>query len=200
LPHIAALARQSGVVSAEPGEQPFAAFVRAHTRSLFTTAYLLTGDTGHAEELLQDTLVRLYPKWHRVTAAGSPVAYVRRSVVNGFISGRRRSDRVVAIDGLAGSPELSREGRIDPAYGVDVVADAVTDRQLLVHLMRELPARQQAALVLRYFDDLADAEIAEILGCRPATVRSLISRGLTAMRDGKPPSEPTGAISGRTRA
>jgi RNA polymerase sigma-70 factor (sigma-E family) len=187
--HIAVLARQSGVMSAELGEQPFAAFVRAHTRSLFTTAYLLTGDTGHAEELLQDTLVRLYPKWHRVTAAGSPVAYVRRSVVNGFISGRRRSGRIVAIDGLA-----------DLAHGSDLVADAVTDRQLLVHLMRELPARQQAALVLRFFEDLPDAEIAEILGCRPATVRSLISRGLTAMRDRKPPSKPTDAVPRRTRA
>jgi RNA polymerase sigma-70 factor (sigma-E family) len=187
------------VVSAEPDEQPFAAFVRAHTRSLFTTAYVLTGDTGHAEELLQDTLVRLYPNWHRVTSAGSPVAYVRRSVVNGFISGRRRSDRIVAIDGLADSRALGCEGRNEPAYGVDAVADAVTDRQLLIQLMRELPARQQAALVLRYFEDLGDVEIAEALGCRPATVRSLISRGLTAMRDRQPPAKPTDALPGRTR-
>jgi RNA polymerase sigma-70 factor (sigma-E family) len=165
---------------AEAIEPSFTAFVRAHTASLFTTAYLLTGDVGYAEELLQDTLVRLYPQWRRIDAANSPVAYVRRAVVNGFISARRRSDRVVALDHLGEA--VGGRARPSASYAADGPADAVTDRVLVLDLMRALPRRQQAALVLRYFDDLPDAEIATILGCRPGTVRSLLSRGLAAMR------------------
>lgn len=67
----------------------FAAFVRANSGSLFKTAFLLTGSADRAEELLQDTLARLYPRWDRVQAAEAPVAYVRRCVTNGFINSRR---------------------------------------------------------------------------------------------------------------
>jgi RNA polymerase sigma-70 factor (sigma-E family) len=185
MPHITWLARQGGVVGigagTERSEASFSGFVHRYAPSLFTTAYLLTGDVGQAEELLQDTLVRLYSNWQRVAAAASPVAYVRRSVVNSFISGRRRTDRVVALDGLEDGPAGSRLA--GPADALRGLAETVTDRQMLVQLLRELPTRQQAALVLRYFEDLTDAEIAKTIGCRPATVRSLLSRGLAAMRD-----------------
>lgn len=152
-------------------EDPFALFVRAHSEQLFTTAYLLTGSSGRAEELLQDTLARLYPRWARVAAADSPVAYVRRSLANGFVSaGRRRSSRDVALTRL---PE-GGDGRD--------LAEDVADRALLWQLLDALPARQRAALVLRYFHDMPDEEVAEALGCRVATVRSLASRGVAAMR------------------
>jgi RNA polymerase sigma-70 factor (sigma-E family) len=180
----------------EQSEPSFSGFVRRYSPSLFTTAYLLTGDVGHAEELLQDTLVRLYPNWHRVAAATSPVAYVRRSVVNSFISGRRRADRVVALDGLRGGPAGSRVAV--PADALRGLAEAVTDRQVLMQLLRELPARQQAALVLRFFEDLTDAEIAKTIGCRPATVRSLLSRGLAAMRDRTTTETAAARAAGRT--
>jgi DNA-directed RNA polymerase specialized sigma24 family protein len=69
---------------------PFDSFVRSHTGSLLRTAYLMTGDGTSAEELVQDTLARLYPRWERVEAAKMPLAYVRRAVVNAYLSQARR--------------------------------------------------------------------------------------------------------------
>ncbi len=152
-------------------EVGFAAFVRANSGSLFGTAYLLTGSADRAEELLQDTLARLYPKWEQVQAAEAPLAYVRRCVANGFVSSRRsRSARDISLHDL---PEVADTASL---------ADRVADRGLLWQLLGRLPDRQRAALVMRYFHDQPDAEIAEAIGCRRATVRSLISRGIAAMR------------------
>lgn len=151
-------------------ERGYADFVRAHTAALMRTAYLLTGDGAAAEELVQDTLVRLLPKWHRVEAADLPLAYVRRALTNAFLSERARpASRVLPLNGW---------DDVDPR---DETA-AVADRDQLWGLLRGLPARQRAALVLRYFDDLSDGEIAAALDCRAGTARSLISRGLAALR------------------
>jgi RNA polymerase sigma-70 factor (sigma-E family) len=149
----------------------FAAFVRENSASLFKTAYLLTGSTEQAEELLQDTLVRLYPNWSRVQAAERPLAYVRRCVGNAFVSSRRRRS----------AHELALHEVPESADGSSL-ADGIADRGLLWQLLTGLPERQRAALVLRYFHDLPDAEIADVIGCRVATVRSLISRGIATMR------------------
>ncbi len=150
----------------------FAAFVRASARSLFGTAYLLTGDGNRAEELVQDTLARLYPRWSRIATLEAPLAYARRALANRFVSQQRRP--------------MSRElvmAEVPDAAGRRDLADDVTDRGVLSQLLRTLPERQRAALVLRYLHDLPDDEIAAALGCRPATVRSLLSRGLAAMRE-----------------
>ncbi|PZS20725.1 MAG: SigE family RNA polymerase sigma factor [Pseudonocardiales bacterium] len=153
-------------------ELDFASFVRANTAVLLRTAYLLTGSAPAAEELVQDTLARLYPKWERVSAADAPIAYVRRSLTNAFINERRRpASRVLALDTL---PER-RDGR-------DAAAE-LADRDEVWGLLRTLPERQRAALVMRYFEDLPDEEIADALGCRLGTVRSLISRGLASLRE-----------------
>lgn len=153
-------------------DKEFADFVRANTSTLLRTAYLLAGDAVTAEELVQDTLVRLYPRWELVSAAAAPLAYVRRSVANQFVNQTRRPwRREVSVDDV---PE-----RLDDH-------DRTTqfdDRDELWGLLRTLPDRQRAALVLRYFHDLPDEEIAATLGCRLGTVRSLISRGLAALRD-----------------
>ena len=153
-------------------EQVFATFVAAHSRSLYGTAYLLTGDRDAAEDLIQETLTRLYPKWAQVQAAESQVAYVRRALANRFISSTRRHS----------TGDLVMWDLPDGTSTVDV-AGQVTDRRMLWQLLRDLPERQRAALVLRFFHDWSDAEIAEALGCRQVTVRSLVSRGLAAMRD-----------------
>jgi RNA polymerase sigma-70 factor (sigma-E family) len=161
-----------GMATPMRDNEEFASFVHAHADSLFTTAYLLTGSPGRAEELLQDTLTRLYPRWARVTAADSPTAYVRRSLVNGYITAsRKRSTRDLSLSNLP----VNSDGRD--------LAEEVVDRQLVWQLLRTLPDRQRAALVLRYFHDQPDAEISEALGCRVSTVRSLISRGVAAMRE-----------------
>jgi RNA polymerase sigma-70 factor (sigma-E family) len=161
-------------------ERDFARFVRAHTSSLLRTAYLLTGNGVAAEELVQDTLVRLYPKWELVQAAEIPLAYVRRSVANGFVNQTRR----------ASSRELSVEFLPERPDDHDLPAQ-LDDRDELWALLRRLPERQRAALVLRYFHDLSDDEIGTALGCRLGTVRSLISRGLTALREHAPAGRST---------
>jgi RNA polymerase sigma-70 factor (sigma-E family) len=139
---------------------------------LYGTAYLLTGSRDAAEELVQDTLVRLHPKWARVAAAESPLAYVRRALINGFLARRRR----------AASRELPLWDLPDLADTADV-AEAVSTRRTLITLLAGLPARQRAALVMRYLYDLPDPEIAAALGCRVATVRSIVSRGITALHE-----------------
>lgn len=150
----------------------FTRFVREHTAALLRTAYLLTGDGVAAEELVQDTLVRLYPKWQLVEAADVPLAYVRRSLANGFVNhARRAARREFAVEFL---PEHA-----DDADRLGQLAD----RDEVWDLLRTLPERQRAALVLRYFHDLPDDEIAAALGAREGTVRSLISRGLAALRE-----------------
>ena len=149
----------------------FEGFVRTHSTSLMRTAVLLTGNRHAAEELLQDTLTLLYPRWDRVAAADEPLAYVRRSLTNRFISRRRApSARDVAMWELP-----------DGWDGTDL-SETVATRRTVWQLLGTLPERQRAAIVLRHFHDLPEAEIATVLGCRPASVRSLISRGMGAMR------------------
>lgn len=146
-------------------------FVRAHGAGLLRFAMLLTGSQQRAEDLVQETLTRLLPQWHRVAGAQSPLAYVRRSMVNRFVSERRlMKGRDICVWDV---PEA--------AAGVDV-ADRVALRRAVSELLAALPARQRAAVVLRFYDDLPDAEIAAVLGCRVATVRSMVSRALGALR------------------
>ena len=127
----------------------FAAFVRSSARSLFGTAYLLTGDGNHAEELVQDTLARLYPRWPRIGSLEAPLAYARRALANRFVSQQRRPMSRELV--MAELPEAAERRDL---------ADEVTDRGMLSQLLRTLPERQRAALVLRYFHDLPDDEIA----------------------------------------
>jgi RNA polymerase sigma-70 factor (sigma-E family) len=147
-------------------------FVRTQVPALLRTAYLLTGGDGPAaEDAVQETLTRLYPRWAKVQRADYPVAYVRRSLINTYLNGVRSASRHELVT-------LVFEDR-----GVDGdIAQAAGDRDEIRRLMRQLPERQRAALVLRYFDDLSDREVARALGCRPGTARSLISRGLAAVR------------------
>jgi RNA polymerase sigma-70 factor (sigma-E family) len=169
------------VEAALRSQTDFAAFVREHSRSLFGTAYLLCGSADRAEDLLQDTLASLYPRWERVTEADRPVAYVRRALTNRFVSdGRRPRARDVTMWDV---PETGDEPD---------VADVVADRRLLWALLGTLRERQRAAIVLRYFHGESDERIAAALGCRQVTVRSLISRGIAAMRERSARSETAG--------
>jgi RNA polymerase sigma-70 factor (sigma-E family) len=150
----------------------FASFVRTNTSALLRTAYLLTGSAAGAEELVQDTLAMLYPKWGKVVAADVPLAYVRRSLANAFVNqARRPARRETTVDVM---PERADER--------DAAAQLV-DRDEAWTLLRTLPERQRAALVMRFFHDLPDEQIGTALGCRVGTVRSLVSRGLSAMRE-----------------
>jgi len=162
-------------------EAGFPGFVRMHTPALLRTAYLLTGNMHSAEELVQDTLVRLYPKWDRVESAEAPLAYVRRALTNGYINQTRRP--AFREQRYAEVPE-----RMDDR---DTVAE-LAERDEIWAGLRTLPQRQRAALVLRFYEGLPDEQIATALGCRLGTVRSLVSRGLVALRaqlrEQQPPS------------
>ena len=138
-------------------DEHFAEFVRANTAALLKTGYLLTRDGGEAEELVQDTLVWLYPRWHQVQAAEQQIAYVRKAVVNRFLAGKRRmSSTEIRFD-----PTLERfteqpEQR-DEAAEVD-------ERMAIWQELGALSDRQRAAMVLRFFHDLPDDEVAGVLG------------------------------------
>lgn len=149
----------------------FEEFVRTHATGLLRSATLMATSRDRGEELLQDTLAHLYPQWERVARADAPLAYVRRAMVNRLISSTRQARRREIP--LAYLPEQ--------AHAADPVK-ALIDRHAIFELLSHLPERQRAALVLRYFNDLPDEQIAGILGCREVTVRSLISRGLAELR------------------
>lgn len=153
-------------------ELDFATFVSSHAASLYRSAYLLTGSKESAEDLVQDTFLRLYPSWQRVQAAPVPLAYVRRSLMNNFVNSRRRGwvRREIPVE------------EVPPRPGLGDLAESVSDRDLVARLLAQQPARNRAVLVLRYFHDLPDEEIAAELGIRRGTVRSIVSRSLTAMR------------------
>jgi RNA polymerase sigma-70 factor (sigma-E family) len=156
-------------------DERFTAFVREHTQALLRTAYLLTRNSGDAEELVQDTLAWLYPRWPQVELAEHQLAYVRKAVVNRYLAGRRRlSATEVYLD-------PARERASDRPVVRDRTAE-VDERITLWATLGELSERQRAALVLRFFHDLPDAEVAEALECRVGTVRSLISRALSTLR------------------
>jgi RNA polymerase sigma-70 factor (sigma-E family) len=148
----------------------FADFVRTHSSSLYRTAFLLTGNAMAAEDLVQESLTRLYPRWALVEAADAPVAYVRRSLTNTYVSSVRRRK--------ADLPVWELPDRWD---GKDMTA-ALVDREFVWRLLAKLSERQRAAVVLRYLHDLDDEEIAAALDCRTSTVRSLISRAMATMR------------------
>jgi RNA polymerase sigma-70 factor (sigma-E family) len=164
--------------SAELDER-FTAFVRAQSDALLKTAYLLTRNGPDAEELVQDSLVWLFPRWAQVEAASYQVAYVRKAMVNRFLAGKRRmSSTEVHLDESYDSFAVAAE-RSTPAR--DQTAD-YDERDRIWQELGVLSERQRAALVLRFFHDLPDAEVADALDCRVGTVRSLISRALTTLR------------------
>jgi RNA polymerase sigma-70 factor (sigma-E family) len=154
-------------------EAAFEAFVLGRQAALFRLAFLLSGDRHHAEDLVQGTLERTYQHWRRVAAAGNPDAYVRRILVN-TATDWRRSRRYVAEQSLDCAPGLlpQRNGGTDLVETHDVV----------VRALRGLPVRMRAVLVLRYFEDLSEAETASVLDCSVGTVKSQASRGLARLR------------------
>jgi RNA polymerase sigma-70 factor (sigma-E family) len=152
-----------------PGDD-FRAFVERQWAPLMRTAYLLTGDRGHAEDLVQAALEKTHRRWDRVGRMESPGAYVRRTMVNTAVSWRRRR-RVSEV------PLQPGDGpHADDQYG------RVDQRQQVLAALRELPPKMRAVLVLRYFEDLSEADTAGALGCSVGSVKSQSSRGLERLR------------------
>jgi RNA polymerase sigma-70 factor (sigma-E family) len=146
-------------------------FLAARADHLLHTAALLAGSREAGEDLLQTAVERLLRRWRRFD--GDPEGYLRRTLCNLAIDGSRRAGRWQLKEGLlrAGLRQVP-----DAASEVDL-------RDALVRLLWKLPARQRAVLVLRYWEQLTDAEAAEVLGCPEGTVKSAGSRGLARMRE-----------------
>jgi RNA polymerase sigma-70 factor (sigma-E family) len=171
----------------DSNDRQFESFVRANATSLLRTALLLTGNHHDAEELLQDTVTHLYPKWNRVASADAPLGYVRRSLTNRFLNSRSARHRDLTMWEL---PE---------GWDGQDLGQTVTRHLFIWQMLGGLNRRQRAAIVLRYYHDLSDEQIAESLECAPATVRSLISRGLAAMRADQLADNPQINETGTTR-
>ncbi|MEU6237611.1 SigE family RNA polymerase sigma factor [Kitasatospora sp. NPDC047058] len=152
-------------------EADFQAFTRTRWTHLVRTAYLLTGDWHHAEDLTQTALAKAYRSWRRVSKADSPDAYVRRMLVT-CNSDRFRKRRVA---------ERLTEVLPDVTAADDAV-DQIDQRRSLLAALAALPTRQRAVVVLRYWDDRTEAETAQALGCSLGTVKSQASKGLAKLR------------------
>lgn len=152
-------------------DQGFAAYFATKSSAMRGTAYLLCGDWHRAEDLVQTAFVKLYRAWNRVLRHQKLDAYTRRILVRTFLDETRRGffhreqPTEEHLD-LGASPERS-----------------VEDRVVLLRALVEVPPRQRAALVLRFWEDLSIDETATALGCSAGTVKSQVSRGLAAMRE-----------------
>ncbi|WP_043679001.1 SigE family RNA polymerase sigma factor [Streptomyces xylophagus] len=154
-------------------EREFRAFVAARSRSLLHTAYLLTGDWEQGRDLLQTALASTARRWSKLRDRQQPETYVRRALYHAQVDRFRLLGwgRETVTDALPDSP----------GQAVDW-ADTVVQRHDIMAALRRLPKRQRAVVVLRYFEDRPDAEIAEILGITQGTVRSQTHKALTSLR------------------
>lgn len=153
-------------------DEAFASFVSAHSQALRRTAYLLTGNASSAEDLLQDALVKAWLAWKRVDPA-TAVAYTRRIMVNlSTDRWRRKRYDTVNADVAQWRPDESAERSFA----------ATEDRAFIVRQLSTLSPRERAIVVLRYYHDLTEADVAESVGCSVGTVKSTCSRALARLR------------------
>jgi RNA polymerase sigma-70 factor (sigma-E family) len=162
------------------GRESFEQFVEGSSSRLLTLAMLLTAhNRADAEDLLQTVLERAYRRWRQICRDGDPAPYVRRMLVNAAVDRgrllRRRPQYTLAIEDTA--------GRLRPAQmaASDQTA-AIENKDLLRRALAQLPVRQRAVLVLRYYEDLSEAQTASVLDCSVGSVKTQTSRALRKMR------------------
>lgn len=143
-------------------------FVRGSSTRLLRTAVLLTGDRAAAEDLVQEMYERVYVRWRRIHSA--PEGYARKTLAN-LAANRWRSKGRKPEVSLADHDQATPDG-----------SESFAVRDHLLTALQELPPRQRAVIVLRYYEDLTEAQIADALGCSLGTVKSQASRGLDRLR------------------
>ena len=158
----------------------FETFASTSLPGLLRFAGALTGDRRLAEDVVQEVLIRVQQRWESMAELADPPSYVRRMIVNEYLSWRRKWARIIPSSTID-------DGRESPDPAV-----SITERSELAARLAQLPRRQRAVIVLRFYLDLSDDQIAAILGCSNATVRSHASRALAALRiDGFADQVPT---------
>lgn len=160
----------------------FTAYLVARQPALLRTAYLLTGNRANAEDLLQTSLAKLYLSWDKVRSRDSVDAYLRRIMVNENNASWRRpwKRREILVDQVAEHGPPGGQGVLD-TYDDGEAARVWS-------FVQTLPHRQRAVIVLRYYEQLSEAEIADALGCSVGTVKSQASRALASLRARAPQS------------
>jgi RNA polymerase sigma-70 factor (sigma-E family) len=150
----------------------FDEFAATRLSAVLRFAGVLTGDRALAEDIVQEVLLRAHRHWPHIGEMDRPELYIRKMVLNEYLSWRRRSWRL--IPGGAGQDV---DTRLAPDHAL-----GHAERDALLTELGKLPRRQRAVLVLRYYEGLPDSEIASALGCAPGTVRGYASRALAALR------------------
>lgn len=152
----------------------FDEFLTARLSALLRYATVLACDPHLAEDVVQEVMARAHPRWSRIAAADAPEAYVKRMIINELISWRRRrASRVIP---------LSHEALAVIGGLVGDAADRIVERDALIQQIAGLPVQQRIVIGLRYYEGLPDDQIANVLGCAVATVRSHAARGLATLR------------------
>ncbi len=189
------------MADSDPLEEEFRDFVTARSGALLRSAYLLTGDWGTAEDLLQTALTKTYLAWKRLGGIEAIEPYARRVMVNTSTSWWRRRWHG------------ERPTEVMPERAAADVIEQQLDRDVLWRHLRALPARQRAVLVLRFYEDMSEAQTAALLDISPGTVKSQTSRALATLRrrigaedafvlpgSEAPPADATRAVTGRSGA
>jgi RNA polymerase sigma-70 factor (sigma-E family) len=152
-------------------EEDFRAFVVARSAALLSFAHVLTGNRHTAEDVVQTALAKTAAAWPRIRRKDNPEGYIRRTIVNTHLNAmRRRPWREKPHHDVPEGPDTRR-----PESDVD-------ERDAMWQALNSLPPRQRAVLVLRYYEDLPEADIAEVLGCSRGTVKSQAVKGLLHLR------------------
>jgi RNA polymerase sigma-70 factor (sigma-E family) len=157
--------------SGDDGDDGFAGLYREHWKALLRFAWLMTGDAARAEDAVAEALANVWPLW-RAGRVRNPSAYLRRAILNELMRGRRR----LLLERRHG------DRRSGDHRGIRQVAEQVADQEAVWRALLGLPAEQRAAIVLRYFEDLTEAQTAEVLNVSVGTVKSRVSRGLARLR------------------
>ena len=167
-------------------EADFRRYVTDRSYALRRTAYLMCGDWHQAEDLVQTAFLKLYKSWRKVEREQSRDAYVRQIIVRALIDEQRRGwrrERSFAAfpDDIAAADVVGTSSGVVDVAAIDA-GHAVEERDALLQAMAQIPARQRATLVLRYWEDQSIEQAAHALGCSRGTVKSQTARGLAALR------------------
>lgn len=155
----------------ERDREAFADFVVARAPQLQRAAYLMVGDVGLAQDLVQESLAKTYVAWPRLRRAENAEAYTRRVITNTALTWFRRK-----------SWYGEQPAEVLPESGHDGHGEQVAVRRTLLQALGRLPPRQRAAIVLRYYEDLTERQTAEAMGCAVGTVKSQVAAGLSRLR------------------